>query len=149
MKLLIFPNDPQGIAIKENNNLGYKIANDGDGVNLASRMHHQRGNVQKGSIQTLKTQMEIGFSGCPMIMKMNSKLRIRKLVPLETLKLMGFDENDYKAMRQAGLTDSQIYHCAGDSIVTTVLMGIFGSLLPLSEEQANNKIKDYVETLKV
>ena len=32
----------------------------GDGVNLASRMRHQRGNVQKGSIQTLKAQMEIG-----------------------------------------------------------------------------------------
>ena len=46
--------------IKENNNLGYKIAKVGDGINLASRMHHQRGNVQKGSIQTLKAQMEVG-----------------------------------------------------------------------------------------
>ena len=46
--------------IKENNNQGYKIAHSGDGVNLANRMKHQRGNVQKGSIQTLKTQMEIG-----------------------------------------------------------------------------------------
>ena len=57
MKLLIVPNE---IPIKENNNLGYKIAQVGDGVNLASRMKHQRGNVQKGSIQTLKAQMEIG-----------------------------------------------------------------------------------------
>ena len=46
--------------IKENNNLGYKIAKVGDGINLASRMHHQRGNVQKDSIQTLKAQMEVG-----------------------------------------------------------------------------------------
>lgn len=46
--------------IKENNEQGYKIANVGDGVNIASRMHHQRGNVQEGSIQTLKAQMEIG-----------------------------------------------------------------------------------------
>ena len=65
MKLLIFPSDPLatsegGVMIKENNNLGYKIARVGDGVNLASRMHHQRGNVQKGSIQTLKAQMEVG-----------------------------------------------------------------------------------------
>ena len=114
-----------------------------------------RGRNEHDICSTVTTKSS-GFSGCPMIMKMNgggknnmSKLRIRKLVPLETLKLMGFDENDYKAMRQAGMTDSQIYHCAGDSIVTTVLMGIFGSLLPLSEEQVNNKIKDYVETLKV
>lgn len=50
----------QSIAIKENNSQGYKLANVGDGVNIASRMHHQRGNVQEGSIQTLKAQMEIG-----------------------------------------------------------------------------------------
>jgi len=49
-----------GVMIKENNSKGYKVAKVGDGVNLASRMKHQRGNVQKGSIQTLKTQMEVG-----------------------------------------------------------------------------------------
>ena len=48
------------MPIIENTKQGYKIANPGDGVNLASRMHHQRGNVQKGSIQTLKSQMEVG-----------------------------------------------------------------------------------------
>ena len=49
-----------GVMIKENNLKGYKVAHSGDGVNLASRMKHQRGNVQDGSIQTLKAQMEIG-----------------------------------------------------------------------------------------
>ena len=49
-----------GVMIKENNEQGYKIAQVGDGVNLASRMKHQRGNVQKESIQTLKAQMEVG-----------------------------------------------------------------------------------------
>lgn len=49
-----------GVMIKENNSKGYKVAHSGDGVNLASRMKHQRGNVQKGSIQTLKTEMEVG-----------------------------------------------------------------------------------------
>ena len=52
--------DKKQLKIKENTKQGYKIAKDGDGVNLASRMKHQRGNVQKGSIQTLKAQMEIG-----------------------------------------------------------------------------------------
>ena len=50
----------RGLPIKENTKQGYKIAKCGDGVNLASRMKHQRGNVQAGSIQTLKTEMEIG-----------------------------------------------------------------------------------------
>ena len=49
-----------GIMVKENTKKGYKIAKRGDGVNLANRMKHQRGNVQRGSIQTLKAQMEIG-----------------------------------------------------------------------------------------
>lgn len=48
------------MPIVENTKQGYKVAQSGDGVNLASRMKHQRGNVQKGSIQTLKAQMEIG-----------------------------------------------------------------------------------------
>ena len=49
-----------GIMVKENNSKGYKVAKRGDGINLANRMKHQRGNVQQGSIQTLKTEMEIG-----------------------------------------------------------------------------------------
>lgn len=57
MKLIGFPNS---IPINENTKQGYKEAKVGDGVNLASRMKHQRGNVQKNSIQTLKAQMEVG-----------------------------------------------------------------------------------------
>lgn len=67
MKLVGFPKQDLdkktnggGLPIMENTKQGYKVAQPGDGVNLASRMRHQRGNVQKGSIQTLKTEMEIG-----------------------------------------------------------------------------------------
>ena len=63
MKLLRVPNNPKingGFMIKENNSKGFKIAKEGDGVNLASRMAHQRGNVQRESLQTLKTQIEVG-----------------------------------------------------------------------------------------
>lgn len=63
MKLLAIPLETEcegGVMIKENNSQGYKVAHEGDGVNIASRMKHQRGNVQHGSIQTLKAQMEIG-----------------------------------------------------------------------------------------
>jgi len=73
-------------------------------------------------------------------------LRIRKLVPLETLKLMGFERKDEQAMREQGMSDMAIYHCAGDSIVTTCLMAIFGQML-LTEEETQKKINDYVEGL--
>ena len=74
-------------------------------------------------------------------------LRIRKLIPKECLKLMGFDDNDFQAMRDIGMSDSQIYHCAGDSIVTTCLMALFGQML-FAEKDLRKKIEDYVESLK-
>jgi len=75
-------------------------------------------------------------------------LRIRKLVPLETMKLMGFERKDEQAMREIGMTDSAIYHCAGDSIIVTCLMALFGQMLPISEKYLQQKIEKYVETLK-
>ena len=80
--------------------------------------------------------------------KENMKLTIRKLVPLETMKLMGFERKDEQAMREIGMTDSAIYHCAGDSIITTCLMALFGQMLPISEKDLQQKIEKYVETLK-
>lgn len=73
-------------------------------------------------------------------------LRIRKLVPVETMKLMGFERKDEQAMRNVGMSDMAIYHCSGDSIVTTCLMAIFGQML-LSEQETQGKINNYVERL--
>lgn len=75
-------------------------------------------------------------------------LRIRKLVPCETMKLMGFERKDYQAMRDIGMSDSAIYHCSGDSIIVTCLMALFGQMLPISENELQQKIENYVETLK-
>jgi DNA (cytosine-5)-methyltransferase 1 len=53
---------------------------------------------------------------------------IRKLTPKECFRLMGFSDEDYNnaAKRQS---ISSLYHMAGDSICTTVLVAIFGKLL--------------------
>lgn len=48
------------VLIKENTKQGYKVAEKGDGINISGRMGGQRGNVQKGLAQTLKTQIEVG-----------------------------------------------------------------------------------------
>ena len=73
-------------------------------------------------------------------------LRIRKLVPVETMKLMGFERKDEQAMREKYLSDMAIYHCSGDSIVVTCLMALFGQML-LTEEETQKKINNYVERL--
>lgn len=77
-----------------------------------------------------------------------ANIRIRKLTPVECMKLMGFERKDEQAMKKVGLSDSAIYHCAGDSIVVTCLIGLFGQLLPISEEDLLKKINEYVTILK-
>lgn len=134
------------MKIKENNKKGYAEAEEGDGINIASRMEHQRGNVQKGLSQTLKTQIEVGVIDNGTTRERESNcLRIRKLTPLECLKLMGFEESDYLAMREAGLSDAAIYHCAGDSIVVSVLVGIFSKVMNKDHKEI---IEQYVERVK-
>lgn len=73
------------------------------------------------------------------------KLRIRKLTEGECYRLMGFEEKDTKACEAVGQSKANIYHQAGDSIVTTVLMGIFGELLEVPDYQA--KIEAYADKL--
>ena len=59
------------------------------------------------------------------------KLRIRKLTEGECMRLMGFERKDTDAMRKAGLSRANIYHTAGDGLITTIIAGIVGSLFNL------------------
>ena len=71
-------------------------------------------------------------------------LRIRKLTEGECYRLMGFEEKDTEACRNAGQSKASIYHQAGDSIVTTVLVGIFGELIGADYKKA---IEEYADRL--
>ncbi len=61
-------------------------------------------------------------------MKTN-ELKVRKLTPLECFRLMGFDDTDYQKLKDAGLSDTQLYKQAGNSIVVNVAEAIFNELL--------------------
>lgn len=54
--------------------------------------------------------------------------RIRKLTPKETFRLMGFSDNDFDAAQNAGISNSQLYKQAGNSIVVDVLYYIYREL---------------------
>lgn len=56
-------------------------------------------------------------------------LRIRKLTPLETFLLMGFDKEDYEKVKVIGMSNAQMYKIMGNSIVVNVLEKIFYNLL--------------------
>lgn len=72
------------------------------------------------------------------------KMRIRKLTEGECMRLMGFEEKDTEACRNVGLSRANIYHQSGDSIITTVLVGIFGEALGIDYQK---KIEDYSSKL--
>ncbi len=55
-------------------------------------------------------------------------MRIRKLTPLECWRLMGFDDYDFYKAKSVGISDTQLYKQAGNSIVVNVLESIFTEL---------------------
>lgn len=55
--------------------------------------------------------------------------RIRKLTPLECWRLMDFTDEEFYAAQLSGVSNSQLYKQAGNSIVVAVLQAIFKELL--------------------
>lgn len=74
--------------------------------------------------------------------KITDNKRVRKLTPCECFKLMGVPNSINK---KTTVSNSQQYKQAGNSIVTTVLMAIFGELLGIDYQ---TKITELVEELK-
>lgn len=58
----------------------------------------------------------------------NPCLRIRKLTPKECWRLMGFDDKDVDILVNNGMSNTQLYKQAGNSIVVDVLVKIFSNL---------------------
>lgn len=67
-----------------------------------------------------------------------SHLRIRKLTPLETWRLMDFDDADYMKA-SAKVSATQLYSQSGNSIVVNCLVAIFGQLFEGKEEVYKDK----------
>jgi DNA (cytosine-5)-methyltransferase 1 len=54
--------------------------------------------------------------------------RVRRLTPLEVIRVMDFDDADYIKLREIGVSDAQFYRLAGNSIVVNVICEIFKNL---------------------
>lgn len=64
----------------------------------------------------------------------NCNFRIRKLTPKECWRLMGFTDEDFEKAKAAGISNSQLYKQAGNSIVVNCLEAIFKELLRGTEK---------------
>lgn len=110
----------EGVAIRTANKLGYDIATDGDGIDLAyPQSSTRRGRVGHGVAKTLSTSDSMGTL---------QGESIRKLTPLECWRLMGFDDADFEKAAKIN-SNTQLYKQAGNSIVVDVLYYIFKELL--------------------
>jgi DNA (cytosine-5)-methyltransferase 1 len=107
-------NDRKYFLIPEATKKGFQVACDGDGVYI-NRPHQKRGTVQKGMIQTIKTEPDIGtvvedknFANKPG----GKGIRIRKLTPCEAWRLMGFTDIDFEKAKKVN-SDTQLYKHPG------------------------------------
>lgn len=96
-------------------------AYDGDGVDCSFLSSEtRRGRVQHRIAQTIP-------SASPAI-GVNDRMRIRKLTPKECWRLMGFDDADLDKAQAAGISNTQLYKQAGNSIVVNCLEAIFNGI---------------------
>ena len=63
------------------------------------------------------------------------KYRIRKLTPKECFRLMGVDDEDIDKIQSAGISNSQQYKLAGNSIVVDCLYYIFQNIFYPNDEE--------------
>lgn len=126
-----------GVVVKNNlktdlcNKLvGEEIVKGGKVVNHSYTTSEQRNSLSKyiesddGVMPTLTTRPDcLGYATLP------PNIRIRKLTPKECWRLMGFDDSDIEKARASGISKTQLYKQAGNSIVVNVLEAILKNLL--------------------
>lgn len=61
-------------------------------------------------------------------------LRIRKLTPKECFRLMGFDDADVDLLIENGISNTQLYKMAGNSIVVNMLEFLFCQIFDNNNE---------------
>ncbi len=113
----------------------------------AIRKQYEAGEVKESRHHMTKLQpREDGISNTLTTVQKDNLLlepqyRIRKLTPKECWRLMGFKDEDFQKAVDAGVSNSQLYKQAGNSIVSNVLFYIFKNLLQteISEIYKENK----------
>ena len=106
-------------AAKRDNTQNYVVTpiNDQDGCSRTIKRQYQQ-----TSRANLERQDALGATGA------TDGFRIRKLTPRECFRLMGVSDADIDKIQAAGISKSQQYKMAGNSIVVNCLAAIFRQL---------------------
>lgn len=95
--------------------------------------------VDKSGVSPTVTTRPEGFKTA--ILPIDNTYRVRKLTERECFRLMGVKDEDFEKV-QKNQSKSKLLHMAGDSIVTTCLMALFGVMLNIDWE---SKIRNLTE----
>ena len=96
----------------------------------------RRGRVQEGG-NIAPTLMASGDAPCRYEGVKEPSYRIRKLTPRECFRLMGVEDQDIDKIQQSGVSHTQQYKMAGNSIVVDCLYHIFRKLF--TEQQSEGR----------
>lgn len=91
-------------------------------------------------MHTIKTNIDKGN-----MTAVTQNLRIRKLTPKECFRLMGIKDEDFEKIAK-NQSNASLYHLAGDSIVVSVLVAIFGQMIKGFD--FNEYIKEFYKNIK-
>ena len=58
------------------------------------------------------------------------QIYIRRMTPLECLRVQGFDDKAYFTMKKLNISDSQIYKMAGNAVTTNVISALIRKIYP-------------------
>lgn len=110
------------VLVREATQLGYKIANVGDTVNLNQKNSKtRRGRIGRQESKTLDTS-------CNQAVILED-FRIKRLSPLECWRLQGIKDEHFYKTQNIGLPESKLYERAGRAITIPVLENIFKMFL--------------------
>ena len=68
------------------------------------------------------------MNGDNVINRIEDKFRVRKITPREAFRLMNVSDDDIDKIQASGISNTQQYKLAGNSIVVAVLEDIFREL---------------------
>lgn len=104
-----------------------KTYNDGEGLNLFDSESFQKKGLE-GVSRTLRSSK----NDAAVVVRR----RIRKLTERECFRLMGVDDKDIDTIQQSGVSKTQQYKMAGNSIVVDVLYHIFRKMFVETQNES-------------
>ena len=125
--------------VKNHNSIVTERRKDVDKIVCERRMDEGLRTFKDNVCGTIRT---IDAGGCKRVIEQNVNsgvgYRIRKLTPKECFRLMAFSDEAFDKAKAAGVSNSQLYKQAGNSIVVDVLYYIYRNLYKAMPYLFNN-----------